>query len=253
MVNEDRTSFVITVDKELFDQDPYSQLYANITMNTLVTLSTYVQAYNGIPVDEQTVKVIFLTDEGETILSNISASPDYNTLPKSEDIEEVGIEKAEDDSFQEIKIEPAYVALDDENAKIEFTSVSKEVMNLGTELEYTAYNVNYTITNKNAQNDLMVALEQGNTAIGPYIIDFNLSNNIAMAGKTNDTASLQAIKCKSDSRSSSNTAGIEHIERVNDLLQFEGELLLWFTNSTDNTTAERYEVEVSLADYISQQ
>ena len=101
MVNEDRTSFVITVDKELFDQDPYSQLYANITMNTLVTLSTYVQAYNGIPVDEQTVKVIFLTDEGETILSNISASPDYNTLPKSEDIEEVGIEKAEDDSFQE--------------------------------------------------------------------------------------------------------------------------------------------------------
>ena len=65
MVNEDRTSFVITVDKELFDQDPYSQLYANITMNTLVTLSTYVQAYNGIPVDEQTVKVIFLTDEGE--------------------------------------------------------------------------------------------------------------------------------------------------------------------------------------------
>ena len=126
-------------------------------------------------------------------------------------------------------------------------------MNLGTELEYTAYNVNYTITNKNAQNDLMVALEQGNTAIGPYIVDFNLSNNIAMAGKTNDTASLQAIKCKSDSRSSSNTAGIEHIESVNDLLQFEGELLLWFTNSTDNTTAERYEVEVSLADYISQQ
>lgn len=139
-----------------------------------------------------------------------------------------------------INIEPAYVVVDDENVKMEITSVSKEILNGGSE---TDYKVNFTVTNKSEDYDANISVSVGACSVGQYTVQFGNMNTDTKAGKINDTACYMASTAYSE--------GIEHIETLEDLLQFEAQAKVTMSSydGESSTTADSYAVDISLADY----
>lgn len=124
-------------------------------------------------------------------------------------------------SVQEIKMEPAYVAIDDENIKMEITSVSVETMGVGTVNELTEYKVNCSVTNKSSQYDLLVSISIGDGYVGQHAVSFMNGGGNTRAGKTNDGIYYSCIDYKDDgSQNVFDTEGVQHITSLEDLLQF---------------------------------
>ena len=87
-----------------------------------------------------------------------------------------------------IQLDPAYTVADDDNVKIEITSLTREIMNEGNEnFEYKDYRINYTVTNKTEEHDLNVYIPQSSASIGAYTVQFSQNVIETKAGKINDT------------------------------------------------------------------
>jgi len=154
-------------------------------------------------------------------------------------------------SGKEIRFDPSYVVLDDENAKIEITSLSEKLNNEGTESEFTEYEVHFTTTNKSKVYDLRFSVSLGDAAVGGYTVQFGNSNNITKAGRINDTGKFVAIKYTS--KSDGSTQGIEHIQSLEDLLKFCADAsVTTFTDEGKTVhTKDWYKVSFSLEDMPS--
>ena len=146
-----------------------------------------------------------------------------------------------------IHIEPAYVPVDDENVKMEITSVSKEILNEGQgDSEYIHYKINFTVTNKSEEYDADISVAVGACSVGPYTVQFSNMNTDTKAGKINDTACYVATK----STGITNSDGSEHIESLEDLLQFEAQakVNMYYDDGKSHNTIDKYTVDISLAD-----
>lgn len=142
-----------------------------------------------------------------------------------------------------INIEPAYVAIDDENVKMEITSVSKEILNEGQgDSEFVSYKINFTVTNKSEEYDADITVAGGACSVGQYTVQFGNMNTDTKAGKINDTACYVASSGYDD--------GVEHIESVEDLLQFEAQVsvYMYYDDGESYNTVDEYAVDISLAD-----
>lgn len=142
-----------------------------------------------------------------------------------------------------INIDPTYVAVDDENIKMEITSVSREVLNEGQgDSEYVNYKINFTVTNKSEEYDANVSVAVGACSIGQYTVQFGNMGTDTKAGKINDTACFVASPRYNE--------GAEHIESLEDLLQFEAQAKvdMYYFDGEYHNTVDRYAVDISLAD-----
>ena len=141
-----------------------------------------------------------------------------------------------------INFEPAYAAVDDDHVKIEFTSLSMDIMNEGREAsEYYEYKIHYTVTNKDSENDIGVYCSS--SSIGQYAVQFANTTGTVKAGKIDDSAAFDCIS--SPNNEAWNSKGAEHISSVADLLDFEAELMI--SSMKDNTVLDSYTADVSFA------
>ena len=141
-----------------------------------------------------------------------------------------------------IRFEPEYVVVDDDNVKIEITSLTMEIVNEGNEnYEYREYKVNYTVTNKNKEQDLNVFIPNAGASIGAYTVQFSQNVIETKGGKINDTCYFNCI----DNPNGWSSEGVDHVQSVRDLLDFEAEITVG--KMKDNIMQESYSVEASFA------
>lgn len=171
-------------------------------------------------------------EQAETISSQVDAV----NLPNTEK------------TGEEIRFEPAYVVLDDENAKVEITKVSATIKNKGRDEEFTEYEVHLTITNKSEENDFGFNVSTDAAAIGAYTVQFGNSDTRAKAGRINDTCTFSAYKYTN--LPDRNTKGAEHIESIDDLLKFNADVgaQVYQDDGSVIHTLDRYKVKFSLED-----
>lgn len=162
------------------------------------------------------------------------------SAPKSEPM------ASSDNNENEIMIEPAFVVVDDENLKLEVTSVSCETYNKNTDMEWTGYYVNCRVTNKTSDYDINLGAAVGDAGVGPYTVAFGNQNNNTRPGKINDTFCFSASK--NITGSSPETEGVEHITSLEDLLQFYARVEVRRYDSDGNYDWNPYYVEFSLSD-----
>lgn len=133
-----------------------------------------------------------------------------------------------------IKIDPPYVVVDDDVCKIEITSLEKETESQIIQNPITTYKVNYTVTNKSDEYDLNVSLSGSGAYIGQYGVGFGVEGGQSVkAGKLAES-SFDAFD---NEQGSYHTEGFEHLNSVEDLLQFDADLDLWQSyEETDGNT-----------------
>ena len=153
---------------------------------------------------------------------------------------ETGLSSTSNNNNDVIKLNPAYVAIDDENIKMEVTSVNKEVINAGMDSQYNRYNINFTLTNKTDKYCVDVGVAQGDGYIGPYAVDFANPSYIK-PGKINDSASFSCWDARD---------GAEHITSLKDLLDFNGTVTVQLYEEKDGSfeSHDVYSFEMSLED-----
>ena len=149
-----------------------------------------------------------------------------------------------DDGREEIVFNPAYVAIDDKNIKMEVTSVSKTVAGKGTKNQFDKYDVNLKITNKNEKYDVNVYLFTDSAYIGAYGVVFSSAGGVK-AGKINDSLSFSCI-----ATGPAKNRGGEHLTSVKDLLDFNATVYVRTYEDAGGytVTQEEYAVDVSLED-----
>lgn len=137
-----------------------------------------------------------------------------------------------------IEFNPAYVAIDDENVRMEITSVSKEVRNAGTKGESYEYRVNFTLTNKSDVYGAGVGISSNDGSIGSYTVVFSTGGGDVRPGKISDGAHFTV---NSES---------EHVTSVEDLLDFNAlvRVEVFEDTGSSRTIRDSYKVEVSLKD-----
>ena len=141
-----------------------------------------------------------------------------------------------------IRFEPEYVVVDDDNVKIEITSLTMEIVNEGNEnYEYREYKVNYTVTNKNKEQDLNVFIPNAGASVGAYTVEFAQNVIETKGGKINDTCYFNCV----DNPNGWSSEGADHVQSVRDLLDFEAEITVG--KMKDNIMQESYSVEASFA------
>ena len=139
-----------------------------------------------------------------------------------------------------IQLDPAYTVADDDNVKIEITSLTREIMNEGNEnFEYKDYRINYTVTNKTEEHDLNVYIPQSSASIGAYTVQFSQNVIETKAGKINDTCYFNCI----DNPNGWSSEGSEHVQSVKDLLDFEAEINVGLMK--EGVAQETYSVNAS--------
>lgn len=153
-----------------------------------------------------------------------------------------------DDRYQEIKVDPAYVAIDDENIKLEIISVSSEVFGDGKNYEYITYSVHCSVTNKSDKYDVSTTISSDGGGIGPYTVCFGNTNTDTRAGKINDTVNFNCTKNILGNNSFSSD-GVDHINSVEDLLLFQARIDVRPYTKEGNTihSHDPYYVNVDLA------
>ena len=142
---------------------------------------------------------------------------------------------------ESIKLNPSYIAIDDDNLKMEIYSVSKTIRNAGSKSEYITYSIDFSVTNKSKEYDILVSTGMGEACIGPYTVVFGNSNNNVRAGKITEDAGFTVLKYTDGSFSDK---GVEHIESVEDLLTFNAIVTVGLLK--DNQFVESYQKEISL-------
>ena len=159
-----------------------------------------------------------------------------------------GQKAADSDNKQVIEMNPTYVAVDDENVKVEVTSVSSQIHNSGRPEEYTEYAVNLTITNKSDEYDVSVNIASTDACIGPYTVTFGNLQTDTKAGKINDIAAYTCIAYTNNH--SQDSMGVEHITSLEDLLLFNAEVEInqYYNNGQGRVTVNKYQADISLED-----
>lgn len=147
-----------------------------------------------------------------------------------------------------IRFAPAYVVLDDAGAKIEVLSVSHKVCNPTNEkAKYHAYLICFRIENKSDHYDLNITINSGDTRIGDHVVAFANGIYDVKPGKKNHEAYLTATTGSSASQES---AGVEHISSVEDLLTLRCRFTIRFLDESKHTVSTQ-ELSFSLEDVES--
>lgn len=147
--------------------------------------------------------------------SSMKSTDDMTTMSNFEEITP---------ETETIKIDPPYVAVDDDVCKIEITSLEKESESQMLQDPITTYKVIYTATNKSDEYDLNVSLVGNGTYIGQYAVGFGVEGGQSVkAGKIAESS----FTAFDNEKGSYHTEGFEHLNSVEDLLQFEADLDLW--------------------------
>ena len=135
---------------------------------------------------------------------------------------------------ESIKIDPPYVVVDDDVCKIEITSLEKKTESQAIQNPLTTYRVVYTATNKSNEYDLSVHLSGSGAYIGQYSVGFGLEGGQSVkAGKIAESSFM----AYDNEQGSYHTEGFEHLNSVEDLLQFDTDLDLWQSyEETDGNT-----------------
>ena len=155
-INKDYTSFIIVVDKEKFDSQEFANFTLQITSGNLVRGSEHYQAYSMVPVGERHIKTLFITEDGEVLYKHPDdeEAESEETAEETKETSETAAPEEENNNSESIDLD--YVALDDENVTLKFTSVSREVFNSGYDSEFTNYKINFTLTNKSDEYTAIV-------------------------------------------------------------------------------------------------
>ena len=152
------------------------------------------------------------------------------------------------DDEKEIMIDPVYVAIDDENVKLEILSISEKKYE-GPSYEWVEYRVNCRATNKTSDCDVELSISTEDGGIGQYAVVFGNQNSTTRPGKINDTLSFSVQK-NIKGNSAYDSGGVEHIASLEDLLQFNANICVSIQHHEDNEIViyKSYYHEISLAD-----
>lgn len=175
-----------------------------------------------------------------------TSNSDLSQTPQSEAI--TSESESENNSNEVINFDPAYTVIDDDNLTMEIISISKDVANEGNDSEFTSYRVNCAITNKSEEYDIDTEVSTTDAYIGSYRVGFSNENMTTKAGKINDSASFTCTVYKNESYTSPD--GSEHIESLEDLLQFNATvgIDLFIDTGKAHETHDRYKADISLED-----
>jgi len=148
---------------------------------------------------------------------------------------------AADSGDNEIIIDPPYVVVDDDNLKMTVTSICCTDMT-----NMKSYQVHYTVENKLSDFEVETSVGVDDASIGQYTVQFSNTQNTTKAGKINDTG---YFSCSVSDDSTLASRGSEHITKLEDLLDFEADVMITIQKNTGSSieTHDRYLVKLSLS------
>ena len=163
-----------------------------------------------------------------------SSSQDASTTDNAGTAQE---ENTQDTGEELLKINPEYVAVDDDNLKMTITSVGYEELT-----SQTQYIVHYTLENKRDDVDISVDAASDACAVNGYTVEFANGDNTAKSGRINDIANFVAT--------SDISSGFDHITKLEDLLTFEADVTVTVYKDTGSAheVQDRYNVKINLND-----
>ena len=157
-----------------------------------------------------------------------------------------------DSNTEEITISPAYVAAENDDFKIEITSVCSEVNNPGvTDMEYISYRINYTVTN-NSEYNIDTGLSTQDASIGSTMVVVSNANQNTMAGKVNSNAAWTIDKADDNCKACINSEGSEAINSLDDLLSFNAQLEVEFISKENGQNVRHKDLSVYVDIDLSQ-
>ena len=183
------------------------------------------------------------------ILGCICATPIPSYTYGDISVEAYSAEDTTENNDNIITFDPAYTVVDDENLKLQITSVQKSILNEGMkDFESTEYSINLNIENKNQEHDIDVYVSTESCYIDGYTVQFANSYSKTKAGKKNDTSKFTCSIDPNNEQLSS--PGSEHIKSVEDLLTFDATATVSLFDYTGDAylIVDKYPINISLAD-----